>query len=148
MTCKCGCGQPATTKGYCDASYARWRRAGFPEGGPRPPLSRAECGLRSAVARAPGPDDYDLRWAAAGPERRVNRVRRQAAHLIRCVAARDGAGVARLLEKVRDAEALLIVLAECCDPARAAVVCGPLMAAAERSEVAVTDGMGDADAAA
>jgi hypothetical protein len=136
MTCKCSdsnCVRPAPSEprmqGYSEACFNRWRNAGFPEGGPRPPLTRTACGLRSGAARAPVPDLYDVRWTAGEPERRVNRVRRQAADLVRCVAARDGAGVALLLERVTDPEALLIVLAECASPERAAVVCGLVLAA-------------------
>ena len=132
--CRCGCGEPATVRGCSKRCYDRWHYAGFPEGGPRPPLAPAECGRRSGAARTPEPDPYDLQWLAGEPERRIARTRGQAADLVRVVAARDGGGVSRLLEKITDHDALLILLAECADPYRTAVVTGRAPLAAVPSE--------------
>jgi hypothetical protein len=126
--CADGCGEPAATRGYSRRCYRRWYDQGFPEGGPRWPMTALERGRRSAQARAPKPDPYDLEWLAGAPERRIRRVRPQVADLVRCVAARDGAGVGRLLEKITDTEAAFITLAECADPVRTAIVCGPALA--------------------
>lgn len=56
--------------------------------------------------------------------RRLARARAAAADLIRCVAATDAQGVRILLHRVRDWPALAVVLAECAEPSRAAVVTG------------------------
>ncbi|MBO0813611.1 MAG: hypothetical protein J2P30_00430 [Actinobacteria bacterium] len=76
------------------------------------------------AARDPAPDPYDLTWLAGEPERRADRARPVAADLIRCVAASDAEGVRLLLARVRDWPALAVVLAECCEPGRAEIVCG------------------------
>ena len=59
---------------------------------------------------------------ALEPERRIARAKPVAADLARCVAARDAAGVGILLRRVRDWEAVAIVLAECAEPGRTAIV--------------------------
>ena len=61
---------------------------------------------------------------ALEPERRIARAKPVAADLARCVAARDAAGVGILLRRVRDWEAVAIVLAECAEPERTAIVTG------------------------
>lgn len=124
QVCMDGCGEPAEIRGCSRRCYRRWHSQGFPEGGPRPPVPPGEAGRRSGQARAPEPDPYDLEWLAGEPERRIRRVRGQVAALVRCVAARDGGGVGRLLEKITDTEAALILLAECASPSRTAVACG------------------------
>lgn len=124
--CGCACGRPARTAGYASACYKRWLAAGKPETGPPAPLTQAETARRSALARS---DPYDLEWLAGEPERRVRRVRAQAAALVRCMAADDAEGIRILLqERVTDWVALAVVLAECADPARTAIVCGPTLA--------------------
>lgn len=74
----------------------------------------------------PGPEPEDdlppSPVPALEPERRIARARPLAADLARCVAARDAAGVGILLRKVRDWHAVAIVLAECADPGRTAIV--------------------------
>lgn len=108
--------------GWCESCCRRWHKAGRPASGPPPPKSRRHL-------TAP-PDPYELAWYASLPERRIDRARPLAADLIRCVDRRDAEGVRLLLARVRDVNALLVVLAECAGPERAAVVCG--MAAGRR----------------
>jgi hypothetical protein len=123
----CPCGQPHHANGFCQACNSRWSRAGRPGTGPPPPMSAADKGALSSAAKA---DPYDLQWIAGAGERRVMRVRRQAAHMVQVVQARDAAGFARLLEKVTDPDALYVVLAECADPARTTIVTGVPVAGA------------------
>jgi hypothetical protein len=108
-------------------------------------LARASRLARlEAAENAPyEPDDYDLAWAREiaarrdrEPGRRIAAARGLAAALIRAVGAGDRQGIAVALRKARaDWEALAIVLAECADPERAAVVCarpfGPFAAAVQ-----------------
>jgi hypothetical protein len=56
----------------------------------------------------------------------IDAMRPVAADLARCVAARDQAGAAILLQRRswRDLQALAVILAECASPARIKVVCG------------------------
>lgn len=124
--CADGCGEPAKTRGYSHRCYRRWHAAGFPEGGPRPPLAPGEAGRRSGRARAPEPDPYDVQWLAGAPERRVRRAKLIAADLVRCVAADDAEGVRLLLHRATDWHALAVVLAECAEPRRTALVCATL----------------------
>jgi hypothetical protein len=71
------------------------------------------------------PDDgYDAAQDALEPERRIARAKPFAADFVRVVAASDAEGVRLLLHRVRDWAALVIVLAECADPGRTAVVTG------------------------
>jgi hypothetical protein len=82
--------------------------------------------LRLPVPPPPedGPED-DLPPSpvpALEPERRIARARPLAADLARCVAASDAEGVRILLAKTRDWYAVAIVLAECADPGRTAIV--------------------------
>ena len=134
--CGCGCGEPSSIRGYSKRCYQRWHHNGFPEGGPRPPLTAAESGRRSGQARAPEPDPYDLQWLAGEPERRARRAKWVAADLVRCVAADDAEGVRLLLHRVTDWPALAVVLAECADPYRTAVVTGSASVDQEAADAA------------
>jgi hypothetical protein len=149
--CSCGCGAPAWCLGYARPCYARWARAGRPASGPPAPMSHAERTASAAAARmvkqarARGeaepvilpPDTYDLDWLAGEPERRAERVKGAAMDLIRCVAASDAEGIRLLACKVRDWPALAVVLAECADLGRAAVVTGrPFLRSVPPEEVA------------
>jgi hypothetical protein len=118
------------SKGFCEACYCRARRAGFPDVVPDA-VSHAEQIARANMVRLGvlpprdlPPDDYDLQWLAGEPERRARRAKRIAADLVRCVAADDAEGVRLLLHRVDDWAALAVVLAECAEPHRTAVVCG------------------------
>ena len=146
--CACGCGRtgpihaPGLAPGLVQPCYKRWIRAGRPPGGPPAPLSMAEQSARMNAARLAALDPYDSQWearrAAAEPERRATQAKRVAGDLVRCVAARDAEGIARLCCKVTDWPALGVVLAECADPARTAVVTGRIQVATEprKDEVA------------
>ena len=110
----------------------------------------AEQNARMNAARLAALDPYDSEWEArrlaAEPERRAGRAKRVAADLVRCVAARDAEGIARLMSKITldpgvrcaDWRALGVVLAECADPARTAMVTGMAARATEprKDEVA------------
>lgn len=138
--CLCGCGGAAVIRGCTKTCYKRWQRNSFlPESGPLPPMSNADRGLRSGTARTPGSDPYDVQWLAGAPERRVRRAKRAAADLVRCVAADDAEGVRLLLHRVSDWHALAVVLAECAEPRRTALVCATLAAVAgERSPARIS----------
>ena len=102
----------------------------------------AEQSARMNAARLAALEDpYDSEWearrVAAEPERRNGKAKRVAGDLVRCVAARDAEGIARLCCKVTDWPALGVVLAECADPRRTAVVTGRVQVATEpRRDVA------------
>ena len=159
--CPCGCGQPAglrPQRGMRRSCYSRWLKLGKP-GLPLPPalttaqrlaLARAakdaKARLKAAEDAPYEPDEDDLAWARElwarrrdEPENRAKRARSLAAALIRCTGTDDAEGIRLLLAKVRDWQALAVVLAECADPARTAIVCaapyGPLLAAARRAPV-------------
>ena len=157
--CKCpqNCGQPAKARGYASACYQRWRAAGRPASGPPVPVSPQDAGYRSADARNRKSglvvDDSDaLSLAIAGdirvrraaePERRATRAKGWASALVRCVAADDAEGIRLLLHRVTDWPALAVVLAECADPYRTAVVTAAhsaTPAAARRSPAPAYDG--------
>jgi hypothetical protein len=136
-SCKCGCGRTEIHAfGLAQPCYKRWLRAGRPPSGPPAALSMAEQNERMNAARLAALDPYDSQWearrAAAEPERRATQAKLAAGDLIRCVAARDAEGIARLMCKITldpgvhcaDWRALGVVLAECADPARTAVVTG------------------------
>ena len=130
--CKCGCGRTEIhAYGLAQPCYKRWHRAGRPASGAPAALSMAEQSERmnaARLARLAEQDPYDGEWEtrrlAAEPERRATRAKLAAADLIRCVAASDAEGIARLVRRVSDWAALAVVLAECADPARTAVVTG------------------------
>src|ERR1019366_8835353 len=146
--CACGCGRtgpihaPGLAPGLVQPCYKRWIRAGRPSTGAPAALSMAEQNERMNAARLTALDPYDSQWEArrlaAEPERRAGRAKLAAADLVRCVAASDGEGIDRLLRKVTDWPALGVVLAECADPARTAVVTGMAAKATEprKDEVA------------
>ena len=146
IVCSCGCGRPAWCRGYARACYSRWIRNGRPESGPPPAvpgperMARARAVMWARGDAAPAvlpPDLYDLNWLAGEPERRVTRVKGAAADLIRCVSASDAEGIRLLACKVRDWPALAVVLAECADLGRAAVVTGrPFLRSVPPEEVA------------
>lgn len=69
-------------------------------------------------------DGQDGPVPALEPERRIARAKPLAADLARCVAADDAEGVRILLHRAADWVALVIVLAECAEPARTAAVTG------------------------
>ena len=147
--CACGCGRtgpihaPDLAPGLVQPCYKRWLRAGRTASGAPAALSMAEQNVRMNAARLAALEDpYDSQWEArrlaAEPERRAGRAKLAAGDLVRCVAARDAEGIARLLRKVTDWPALGVVLAECADPARTAVVTGMAAKATEprKDEVA------------
>ena len=164
--CACGCSQPAglrPQRGMRRSCYSRWLKLGKP-GLPLPPalttaqrlaLARAakdaKARLKAAEDAPYEPDEDDLAWARElwarrrdEPENRAKRARPLAAALIRCVGSDDAAGIDLLLSKVRDWKALTVILAECADPARTAIVTcqplGPLLAAARRAPLALGAG--------
>ncbi len=64
-------------------------------------------------------------WLAPAGDRRLARARVRTAGLVRCVADDDKQGIARILYRVHgwdDWAALVVVLAECADPAKVATV--------------------------
>lgn len=134
--CVDGCGRPVHAQGMSAACHRRWDRAGRPASGPPPPLTPAERATRMNTARLGPADPYDQLWAQGEPERRAGRARNLAADLIRCVAASDAEGVRLLLHKVEDWFAFSVVLAECADPVRTAVVTGQLTQREEREDAA------------
>ena len=141
--CKCGCGRTVIHAfGLAQPCYKRWLRSGRPASGAPAALSMAEQSARMNAARLAALEDpYDSEWEArrlaAEPERRAGKAKRVAADLVRCVAASDAEGIDRLLRKITDWPALGVVLAECADPARTAVVTGRIQVATEpRKDVA------------
>src|ERR1019366_2189127 len=145
--CACGCGRtgpihaPGLAPGLVQPCYKRWIRAGRPPGGPPPPLSMAEQNARMNAARLAALDPYDSEWAArraaAEPERRATQAKIAAGGLGPGGGASDAEGIARLLHRVTDWAALAVVLAECADPRRTAVVTGMAARATEpRRDVA------------
>lgn len=117
VLCRWGCGRPAIVRGSCRADYKRWHAQGFPEGGPRPPMSQAARTALATAARYENrrvvADEYDLAWFAAYQDRRVTRwapLIAAGAHSVRCF---DRHGVQVLWEravKAGDPEALFTAL--------------------------------------
>ena len=110
-----GCGRPKTPGvTYCRACEARWAKVGYRGEAPPPPISPAQAAaLRFSGERPdPGPDPYDVEWAAAAGDRLAASAEPRAEALARCVRASDAHGVAAVLLRAQDSmPALLVVLA-------------------------------------
>lgn len=124
--CAAGCGSPfdsqPSRRGWCNACYQRWLRAGKPESGP-PDRTRQP---RAAAPPAATPADLaEARWARerleTEPQRRVEALIGLACDLARTVQARDNSGRQKVLEKLsgmprENLVALAMLLADCADP--------------------------------
>jgi hypothetical protein len=120
--CKQRCGRPAKRHGLSEACARRWVRAGRPEGGPPPPMTRKETLARAQAAKRPvddgiykllwDADDAEItRWAAVDPKLRRARALAVLPQLVQMVAVGDRQGVEILLSRQTDWGALLIMAA-------------------------------------